>query len=296
MDYGRQVEFGYFLVPEAERYDEIIETAQVLDDLGFGFIGVQDHPYQRRFLDTWTLLVAMASYTEKIHVLPDVANLPLRPPAMLAKAAASLDMMSGGRLELGLGTGTFWEAIQAMGGPARTGPEAVSALEEAIAIVRLIWSGERGLRYEGQYYSLSGMHGGPKPPHDIELWIGAYGPRMLRLTGRLGNGWVPSTGYVELANLAPMNAAIDESARRAGREPSSIRRAFNIMGKVTASETTGDFEGPPGQWIEQLTKLVLDSGMDTFLVGFSSGEQAQIRKFADEIAPAVRETVAGARK
>src|SRR5256885_11297117 len=115
MDYGQPVRFGVFVIPEAT--DRPLQQALVADELGFDVIGIQDHPYQRRFYDTWTLLTAIAMRTNRVSVFPDVANLPLRPPAMLAKAAGSLDVLSGGRVELGLGAGEFWEAIKAMRGP-----------------------------------------------------------------------------------------------------------------------------------------------------------------------------------
>src|SRR6266516_7078417 len=95
MDYGQPVRFGVFVIPEAT--ERPLQQALIADELDFDVIGVQDHPYQRRFFDTWTLLTAIAMRTERITVFPDVANLPLRPPAMLAKAAASLDILSGGR-------------------------------------------------------------------------------------------------------------------------------------------------------------------------------------------------------
>jgi alkanesulfonate monooxygenase SsuD/methylene tetrahydromethanopterin reductase-like flavin-dependent oxidoreductase (luciferase family) len=117
-DYGRQLEFGHFLVPNADA--PLLETARAADRAGLDLIGVQDHPYQRRYVDTWTLLSMIAAGTERVRVFPDVANLPLRPPAVLAKAAASLDVLSGGRAELGLGAGGFSEAIEAFGGPSRT--------------------------------------------------------------------------------------------------------------------------------------------------------------------------------
>src|SRR2546427_9396003 len=142
MDYGQPVRFGVFVIPEAT--DRPLQQALVADELGFDVIGVQDHPYQRRFFDTWTLLTAIAMRTERLTVFPDVANLPLRPPAMLAKAAASLDLLSGGRVELGLGAGGFWEAVKAMGGPVRTPGEAGSALEEAVEVLPLVWSGGGG--------------------------------------------------------------------------------------------------------------------------------------------------------
>src|SRR5947199_6320082 len=118
MDYGQPVRFGVFITPEAT--ERPLQQAAIADELGFDIAGVQDHPYQRRFYDTWTLLTAIAMRTERITVFPDVANLPLRPPAVLAKAAATLDLLSGGRVELGLGAGGFWEAIKAYGGPVRT--------------------------------------------------------------------------------------------------------------------------------------------------------------------------------
>src|SRR5438094_10504607 len=100
MDHGLPVRFAVFVTPQAS--ERPLRLAGLADELGFDGVGVQDHPYQRRFFDTWTLLTAIAMRTERITVFPDVANLPLRPPAMLAKAAATLDILSGGRLELGL--------------------------------------------------------------------------------------------------------------------------------------------------------------------------------------------------
>src|SRR6185312_8607476 len=119
-------------IPDAADIPGIMRLARQVDDLGFDLIGIQDHPYQRRFLDTWTLMAAILAQTRRVRVFPDVASLPLRPPAVLAKAAASLDLLSGGRFELGLGAGAFWDAIVAMDGPRRSPREALAALEEAI--------------------------------------------------------------------------------------------------------------------------------------------------------------------
>src|SRR5438094_2518450 len=137
-----------------------LDVASIADEVGFDLIGVQDHPYQWRFFDTMTLLTAMAMRTHRITLFPDVASLPMRPPAVLAKAAASIDVLSGGRFELGLGAGGFWEAIKAMGGSVRTPGESVSAVEEAIQVTRRMWSGERNLKFEGRCYQLSGVSPG----------------------------------------------------------------------------------------------------------------------------------------
>jgi alkanesulfonate monooxygenase SsuD/methylene tetrahydromethanopterin reductase-like flavin-dependent oxidoreductase (luciferase family) len=274
MDYGRPVQFGCFLIPDATSPHRALELATLADDLGFDLIGVQDHPYQRRFYDTWTLLTAIAMRTKRISVFPDVANLPLRPPAVLAKAAASLDLLSGGRVELGLGAGGFWDAIKAMGGPARTPGESVSALEEAIQVIRLMWSGDRGLQFDGKFYQLAGAQSGPVPVHPIGIWIGAYKPRMLALIGRMADGWVPSLGYLKPQDLADAGARLDEAAVAAGREPSAIRRVLNV-GDVTA---------------EELATLALEHGFDTFVIG-----EGNLEQFAVDVAPRVRELIAEGR-
>jgi alkanesulfonate monooxygenase SsuD/methylene tetrahydromethanopterin reductase-like flavin-dependent oxidoreductase (luciferase family) len=270
VDHGLPVRFGVFITPDAT--ERPLRVAALADELGFDVLGIQDHPYQRRFFDTWTLLAAVAMRTEHIHFFPDVANLPLRPPAMLAKAAATLDILSGGRLELGLGAGGFWDAIKAYDGPVRTAGESVSALEEAIQLIRLLWSGRHGIKFDGEFYHLSGAHSGPVPAHPVGIWLGAYRPRMLSLVGRLADGWVPSYGYVKEPNLLEGNGRIDEAARAAGREPAAIRRVLNA-GFMEAG---------------QLVDLALNVGMDTFLV---ADEPDEMRAFMAEVAPRVREEV-----
>src|SRR5437773_10968044 len=195
MDYRQPVRFGVFVTPVAT--EDPMRQAIAADEFGFDVIGIQDHPYQRRFFDTWTLLTAIAMRTARISLFPDVANVPLRPPAMLAKAAATLDILSGGRLELGLGAGGFWEAIGAYDGPVRTPGESVSAIEEAIQVIRLLWSGQHGIRFDGQFYHLAGAHSGPAPARPVGVWLGSCKPLMLWLSGRLTDVWVPSYGYVK---------------------------------------------------------------------------------------------------
>ena len=86
MTYGNTIQFGYFLTPDATDTTEVLRRAQVCDRAGYDLIGIQDHPYQSRYLDTWTLLAGLAGQTEQVRLFPDVVNLPLRPPAVLAKA------------------------------------------------------------------------------------------------------------------------------------------------------------------------------------------------------------------
>ena len=288
-DYGRALEFGIFPSPEAAAFDQILAMARIADESGLDLIGVQDHPYQRRFLDTWMLMATILARTQRVRVFPDVANLPLRPPAMIAKAAASLDVMSGGRFELGLGAGAFWEAVQAMGGQRRSPGEAVSAIQEAIAVIRLMWSDERSVRYAGKHYRLAGVKPGPQPAHAIGIWLGVGGPRMLDLLGREADGWVPSSSWATVDKLPGMNRRIDAAAEAAGRDPASIRRIYNIFGGIDRSREF--FNGPVEQWVAELTPLVIEQGMDTFIFGPAEDPVRQVRRFAEEVVPAVRESV-----
>ncbi len=293
-DYGRELEFGISVEPLADPPDWAARVAVAADRAGLDLVGIQDHPYQRRFLDTWTLISTLVPQTGRIRFFPDVANLPLRPPAMLAKAAASLDVLSGGRVEMGLGAGAFWDAVVAMDGPRRSPGEAVRSVEEAIEVMRLVWSEERSLRFDGEIYSLAGMRPGPRPVHEIGIWVGAYGPRMLDLIGRLADGWVPSLGFTAPDRIPGMQQRIDESAEKAGREPREIRRALNVSGKI-GEPGEGLLDGPPSRWVENLTRLAVELGMDTFVFWPADDHVRQVELFAGEIVPAVREAVASER-
>jgi alkanesulfonate monooxygenase SsuD/methylene tetrahydromethanopterin reductase-like flavin-dependent oxidoreductase (luciferase family) len=282
------VEFGISFAPTWSDPAAILRLTQAADQAGFDLIGIQDHPYQWRFFDTWTLIAFLAARTERVRFFPDVANLPLRPPAMLAKAAASLDVLTGGRVELGLGAGAFWDAVAAMGGPRRTKPEAVEAFREAVEIIRLVWSGERGVRFEGEHHRVAGLHTGPRPAHDMGIWVGAGGPRMLRLIGEKCDGWVPSSGWAGRELLKDGLAIVEGAAREAGRDPASIRRVYNVMGMIQP-ERGRDFEGPASYWVEELSSLATDVGMDAFIFWPAQDEMAQVELFASEVAPAVRQ-------
>lgn len=276
------IELGVFVVPEAVDAAATVEQIVLADELGLDVVGVQDHPYQRRFLDTWTLLAYAAARTTRVRLVTDVGNLPLRPPAMLAKAAASLDILSGGRLELGLGAGAFWDAIVAMGGPRLSPKESVDALEEAIAVLRACWRGDDPVRFEGEYYTVKGARPGPAPAHPIGIWLGAYGPRMLRVTGRLADGWLPSLGFGKFTEdeLAARHAAVDAAARAAGREPSDVRRALNVtLGPDRSS------------WADTLARLARKR-FETLIVS-ADGDPSDAIAAVAELAPEVRAMASG---
>jgi alkanesulfonate monooxygenase SsuD/methylene tetrahydromethanopterin reductase-like flavin-dependent oxidoreductase (luciferase family) len=282
------VQLGAFVVPDASDPDALVEQVLAVERSGLELVGIQDHPYQRRFFDTFSLLAYLAARTERVTLFPDVANLPLRHPAMLAKAAASIDVLSGGRFELGLGAGAFWEAIEAFGGPRRDGPASVDALEEAIAILRACWSGERGIAFEGQHYRVKGMQFGPPPAHPIGIWLGAYGPRMMRVVGRLADGWLPSLPRLPLAELPARVRLIEEAAERAGRDPRAVRRLANVNGAIVDGPVQEVLRGPPEHWVEVLGGLHAELGFDGFVLWSDGDMVEQIGRLATEVAPKLR--------
>ena len=300
-DYGHDLEFGYFLVPDADDHEGVLETARLADGLGYDLLAIQDHPYQPAHLDALVLAGVILAQTERIRVFHDVANLPLRPPAVFAKAAATLDVLSGGRFEVGLGGGGFLDAAHAMGAPARTPGESLEALEEAVAILRASWSDERTVDFDGRHYRLERARVGPKPAHEIGIWLGAAKPRALALTGRVADGWAaPLMNYMPPAATVEAQAIIDRAAREAGRDPSEIRRIYNMSGAFTAtaptpaSDTDQAIVGPPDHWAAVLTHFALDMGFATFLL-IAPPDPDTLRTFIEDVAPQVRDRVASAR-
>jgi hypothetical protein len=291
-DYGHDLLFGVFVPPSAQQADAVLALARHADEAGLDLVSVQDHPYNPQFLDALTLLTMVAAATSRVRVFPNVANLPLRPPAMLAREMATLDILSGGRAELGIGAGAFWDAIEAMGGPRRSAGESVAALREAIGIIRALWTPGRGAQLTGEHYSLRGAKPGPFPAHDIGIWVGSYKERMLRLTGELADGWLPSSPYAPPEQLAGMNSIIDDAAAGAGRSPGDVRRLYNIAGSFTGSGSEF-LQGPPKAWVEQLTALSLDEGISGFILTANDTETIDV--FAAEVMPAVRALVAAER-
>ncbi|GAA3602188.1 LLM class flavin-dependent oxidoreductase [Agrococcus terreus] len=279
MDYGHPLQLGTFITPSAAHPDRVVALAQASEAAGYELVTFQDHPYQPSFLDTWTLLSFVAAKTDRVLLSPNVLNLPLRPAPVTARAAASLDLLSGGRLELGLGAGGFWDAIEAMGGRRLTPGQSVDALREGIGVIRELWDTDvRGGVRGGEHYPLAGAKRGPAPAHRIPIHVGAYKPRMLRLTGELGDGWLPSLPYLQPGDLADGNRRIDEAAARAGRDPCEIRRLLNIRGDEP---------------LEQLVRLALDDGVSTFIV--MADDEGAIHRFAEGTGAALREAVTAAR-
>jgi alkanesulfonate monooxygenase SsuD/methylene tetrahydromethanopterin reductase-like flavin-dependent oxidoreductase (luciferase family) len=283
--------FGLSITPLAADYRDIVAHALATDRAGLELIGIQDHPYQRRFLDTFALIGDLLARTSRVRIFPDVASLPMRPPPMIAKAAASLDVMSGGRFELGLGSGAFWDAVAGMGGAQRQLKQRRPALEEAIALIRAaldVGPERRVVRGPGPNYPLPGYPPGPPPAHRVQIWVGASHLRTLEVVGRLADGWIPGRGMSRRRDFPRLNALIDEAATAAGREPGDIRRIYNVTGTITDGQRgAGPLDGPVELWVETLTDWHVNLRADTFIVWPQVGGVEQVERLAAEVVPAV---------
>ena len=216
---ARPLRFGLSVVPYAADYEGIVEQVRIAEERGLDLVGIQDHPYQRRYLDTYSLIADLLARTERLRFFPDVTSLAMRDPPMIAKAAASMDVMSGGRFELGLGAGNFWNAVAGMGRPERTNREAFEALEEAIAIIRGaldVGPEKRVVRGEGPYYPIPGYPAGPAPAHRIGIWLGVYRTRGPQ-PGRPPRGRVGPLARLPRAGRAGPGVADDRQGGAPGR-------------------------------------------------------------------------------
>ena len=304
--------FGLSITPYSNNTDTIFKLANIADESGLDIIGIQDHPYNGSFFDTWTLISTLASSTKRIRYFPDVGDLPMRQPAVLAKSVATLDIITKGRVELGLGTGGFWDAIRSWGGARRTPGEAVAAYEEALQVIRLIWNYGKGrsrVSFPGKYYTLENAQAGPSPYHQVSIWTGAFGPRMMEVIGRLSDGWVsPLSTYTSSDETKVRQRQIDESARKNGRSPGSIRRIAQLVGAIDEQERSAVSEKKPffihektplvgsvSHWVDWLVSSYKELGLDTFIFwpSVEGEEESQVQIFAEQVVPSVRESLEG---
>jgi alkanesulfonate monooxygenase SsuD/methylene tetrahydromethanopterin reductase-like flavin-dependent oxidoreductase (luciferase family) len=288
--------FGVFLSPHRDNLART-DSALAAEAAGFDFVSIQDHPYVADFLDPFTIIAHLIGQTSRLRFITDVANLPLRPVPMLAKTAASLDILSGGRFDLGIGGGRSGPQIAGLGGPTWSPGQVVQATDEAITVLRALWQDGAIASLDGQIYTLRGAHTGPAPAHRIEIWLGAAGSRMLSLIGRKADGWIaPLSTPFETKPAAQHR--IDVAAREAGRDPSEIHRAIQIVGRVT--DTTQRIERPesgpgaqpihanPEQWARIISEFRTQQRFDTVNLIPDREDPEQLTRFGTSVIPAVR--------
>jgi probable F420-dependent oxidoreductase len=261
------------------------------ESLGFDLFSLPDHLHSGRpTLEPWTALAFVAAATKHLTVMTDVLGLPYRPPAVTAKMAETLDRLSGGRLVLGLGVGGYDPEFAAFGLAERTPGQKVAALDEAIRIIRGLWE-EPSFTFEGEHFRVREAQIEPKPAHHIPIWIGAYGPKALRVTAALADGWIPSLGRLGLAEASKLRAVVLSNLQAAGRSPEQFTCATNLVISFERQARQGAVQG----W-QQLTgdsKTLTDRLVEVARAGFTvlnvalPGPEAT-EQFASEVIPAVR--------
>jgi alkanesulfonate monooxygenase SsuD/methylene tetrahydromethanopterin reductase-like flavin-dependent oxidoreductase (luciferase family) len=287
------MQFGAFIGPQADDIAGVRERALAAERAGFDFVSIQDHPYVPAYLDTFSLIANLTATTSTLRFITDVANLPLRPAPMLARVAASIDRLSDGRFDLGLGAGRVWAGIERMGGPAWTPAEAIAAMSEAIDTLRAAW----GIEGEDRVGAAPGL----APAHRIGIWIGGAGPRMLDLIGRKADGWIApmATGY---ETKPAAQDRIDAAAIAAARDPGTVGRMIQLVGRVTdaASTISRPRSGPgnqairttPEHWVRLVTEFALEERFDTVNFVLEEETSDQIIRFGSEVVAAARDVLA----
>ncbi|WP_280428026.1 LLM class flavin-dependent oxidoreductase [Nocardia brasiliensis] len=287
--------FGIQWAPTAAELPRLRALAKVADREGLDLLGIQDHPYSGGLADTFAVIATVLAETERLRVFPDVASLPLRGPAMLGKQAATLDLLSGGRFELALGAGAFWPAIRAMGGPTRSNPEALQALEEATAVIRAMWQPGTKAKVDGTHYTVHGVQSGPAPAHPVGIWFGSVGPKANALTGRIADGWAaPIPHYLPYEKWQATQDIISAAAVDAGRAPTDITRMAQLVGTITDAPGPVTLRGEEkirtdaAGWARILADLATETGFDTFVYWPESEDETQLRRWIGDVVPAVR--------
>lgn len=287
-----ELSFGVGVPTSAAPDDDPAGFAQEAERLGYDFVSAADHPCgSNPSYETMTMLTWIAARTSQIKVASRVLAVPLRRPAMVAKLAASLDLLSGGRFILGLGAGYSDEEITALGGPVLSPGEKIDGLTEAIQVIRGAWT-HSGYTQHGRHHSVHGLEMEPKPTRPIPVWLGTFGPRALAVTGRLADGWIPSLGYMPVEEIPAMRRRIDAAAEAAGRRPDEIRGILNVSIRIDpgAQPQPDVVTGSAKQVVSQLQDL-LGLGFTGFnFIVSGPGRTANMQQIAEEVLPALRST------
>jgi alkanesulfonate monooxygenase SsuD/methylene tetrahydromethanopterin reductase-like flavin-dependent oxidoreductase (luciferase family) len=284
------IQVGLDLSTSAALDADPVADALVAEQLGYDFVSASDHPSgDHPTFETWTMLTWVAASTSLIGVVTRVLGVPYRPPAIVAKMAESLDRLSHGRLILGLGGGFSDEEFRAFGLNVPTPREKVDGLGEAIQIARGLWS-QPSFTFPGALFRTQDAQFEPKPAHHIPIWLGTLGPRALRLTGRLADGWIPSIGHAPPEAITAMRAQIARGADDVGRDPADITCVYNVQIRIDERPDPSPLivSGAADVVIERLLTFI-DLGFSAFnFTPFGADRDEQVARLAEEVIPVLR--------
>ena len=234
MDLGVQIEpqFGF-------SYADILGIAREAETAGFRALWVSDHLFlgadavATDCLEAWTLLAALAVDTKKIRIGPMVTAQSYRNPALLAKVAAGVDQMSGGRLEFGVGAG--WKEVEykAYGYEFPDAPTRVTQLVETLEICTRLWREQRAT-YHGKHYRIDDAVSSPKPKQDpLPIWIGGTKPRVMRIAAKFAQWFnMSNPGQMAEPRIAELNTALPKACKAVGRDPATLKRSLFVQALV----------------------------------------------------------------
>jgi len=280
---------------------QVLELGPEAEQMGYDSLWVMDHLFNtgyirerledRPYYHPMAMLSYMSATTSRVTLGTSVLVLPYHNPVELAKYAATLDQMSGGRVTLGVGVGAMTEEFEALGIPMS---QRGSLTNECINLMRELWASAKP-EYHSRNWDFSDLYFSPKPAQaSIPLWVGGSSPGALRRTARLGDGWHPTGLSPE--DFAIGHAEIHSLARAAGRNPDDIAMSTRVEVEVhggPSSQRAASRARLPGDDMGALSaglEAFSEAGVQHFILALNSGDIPAIRsvmaKIADEVIPA----------
>jgi probable F420-dependent oxidoreductase len=233
-------------------WERLAASARRAEELGFDSVWISDHfflslerygggPDRYGAAEPMTALAGLATVTERVRLGALVLCAGFRHPALLAKSATTIDLLSGGRLDLGVGAGWYEDEYRAFGYDFGTTGERFEILEETVEVLVRLFGEEEPVSWEGRRFRLEAAYNHPRPVQKgLPVWVGGKGgPRLLRLVARRAHGWNTVWAWTE-KDYAERARALDEACRRAGRDPQDVHRSVGLYTLVGADR--GDLE------------------------------------------------------
>jgi alkanesulfonate monooxygenase SsuD/methylene tetrahydromethanopterin reductase-like flavin-dependent oxidoreductase (luciferase family) len=252
-------------------------------------VGTQD------VMECWTTLAYLAALYPQMHIGSVVLCQAFRNPALIAKMAATLQYLTGGRLTLGLGAGWNEAEFRAYNYPFPPPGTRVGELEEAVQIVKALWTQEE-TTFEGKHYSVRSARSEPRPEPPPLLLVGGHGPRMLQIAARYADWWDITGSAVPRDDYPALARRMDEVLERVGRDPRTLKRSFSGPCAIAPTESEvaelsarmpegRGIVGTPAQVAEQLGRYV-EEGVTRFQLVFTGfPDTARLGLFMSEVMP-----------
>lgn len=314
-------------------WDRLVASARLAESLGFDSVWISDHFFLTlgRYggpddvygsAEPLTALAGLAALTEQVRLGTLVLSAGFRHPALLAKAAVTIDLLSGGRLDLGVGAGWYEDEYRAFGYPFGSLGERFEILEETMEVLGLLFGEKEPVTWEGKHFRLDEAYCRPRPTQQPRppLWVGGKGgPRLLRLVARKADGW--NTVWVWTPEAYSERArALDQMCEREGRDPATVRRSLGLYtligedqrdlvaryrslqrwtpGGALDGELLDDWArdklvGTPEQVVERLASFAAQ-GVQEFVVSaaslpFAVFDESMLDLFSEAVIPAARD-------